>query len=447
MNNKPTRRDFLAAAAPAAIGAGLLARRTSAEPPVAAFGANDRINLGVIGCGGRGQYLADIAHGIPGVRVAAVCDVNSRRTAQLQTKLGGDVAVYGDFRKLIDDKNVEAVIVATTGHWHVLPAIHACQAGKDVYLEKPVGTSIGEGRAIVNIASKTGRLVQMGTQQHSWEHYRRAVEIIRSGRLGAISTVHVWDVENHSPGYGSPPDGQPPRELDWDFFVGPATESPYNPNRYDHHYWFFDYGGGWPLDWAVHHYDIVHWAMGVDAPVTASGAGGRFAFTREQDNREWPDTFDGTCTYPAGPVARNGFLMTYTHRSGCGHPIYRRAHGKAFFGTDGVLVIDRSGYEIYPEMRDGKPVIADEKVPYKGNENDIVTGHMKSFLDCVRSRRQPEANIEVGHKASNPGHLMNIAWRLGRPVKWDAQKERFVGDAEADAFITRKYRKPWTLPA
>jgi predicted dehydrogenase len=212
------------------------------------------------------------------------------------------------------------VIVATNEHWHVLPAIHACAAGKDVYLEKPVGTSILEGRALINAARRYDRIVQMGTQQHSWEHYQQAVELIRAGAIGAVSQVHVWDVENQSPGIGSPPDEPAPAELDWDFWLGPSPSVAYNRNRYAHEDWFFDYGGGWQVAWGAHHFDIVHWAMGVTGPVSATGSGGKFAFPG--DNRQWPDTFEGTCQYPAGPVAENGFLLTYTAPAGLnGHQV------------------------------------------------------------------------------------------------------------------------------
>ena len=167
------------------------------------------------------------------------------------------------------------MIVATPGHWHVVPTIQACQAGKDVYVEKPLGTTIGEGRAAVDAARKYNRIVQIGTQQRSTEHYQRAAEIVQSGRLGEISEVKVWDYQFFYPGFGSPASCDPPPQLDWDMWVGPSPDVPYNPNRFRNHYWFFDYGGAWQLDWAVHHYDIVHWFMGVDQPVAAMAMGGR----------------------------------------------------------------------------------------------------------------------------------------------------------------------------
>jgi predicted dehydrogenase len=378
------------------------------------------------------------------VRVTALCDVNEKHLAAAHRQFGGAPKTYRDYRRLLDDGDVDAVIVATNGHWHVLPAIDACAAGKDVYLEKPVGTSIGEGRAAIAAARRHDRIIQMGTQQHSWDHYRRAVEMIRSGALGEISQVDVWDVGNMHPGFGSPPNAAPPPELDWDFWLGPSPKVPYNPNRYTYHYWFFDYGGGWQLAWGVHHYDIVHWAIGVDAPLAATAMGDNYAFP--DSNQEWPDTFRGSCEYPPGPVAKSGFVLNYTCRIGCGRPIEGCTNGKAFCGTDGVLVLSRQGYRIYSEAREGKKVIAEETHPFEGKEHDVMQRHVQTFLDCVRSRKRPEADIEVGHQASNPGHLMNIAWRTGRRVRWDARKERIPDDPDAQALVGKKYRKPWSLP-
>ena len=447
MSSKTTRRVFLGHTAPAAIGAGMMATRALGEAKkTSVLGANERINIGVIGTGGRGSYLTYIFN-IVGSQVVAICDLNRRRLEDTNKRIcQGNADMIHDYRKLLDRKDIDAVVIATNGQWKTLPAIEACMAGKDVYLEKPCGTSIGESRAVANAAKKYNRVIQMGTQQHSWEHYRKAVEIIRSGRLGNISNVAVWDFENFYPGFGSPANEPEPDYLDWDFWVGPSPKREYNPLRYERHYWFFDYGGAWQLEWAVHHYDIVHWAMGVDKPIAATGAGGRMAFSQAEHNVDWPDTFEGTVTYPAGPVARNGFLMTYTHRSGCSQPIDGRHHGKAFYGTDGTLYMDRKGYRIVSQLRDQKKVIEEELVTSDKKENDVVQDHARHFLECTRTRKQPEASIAVGHLASNPGHLMNISWHLNRPVKWDAGKEQVINDPEANKLITKQYRAPWKLP-
>lgn len=435
MSRNITRRAFVGAAGAGLVGAGALS--------AAALGANEEIGVGLIGCGGRGKYLLNIFKKMPGVKMAAVCDVHSGRASEARELAGGKAAVYGDYRKLLADKFVDVVIVATTGHWHILPTIDACAAGKDVYTEKPVGTSVGEGLAAVKAVRKYKRIVQVGVQQHSWEHYQKAVEIVRSGMLGEISHVYVWDTDNFYPGMGSPADEPPPAELDWELYLGPAPKVAYNRNRFDHHYWFFDYGGAWQLDWAVHHYDIVHWAMGVHAPIAASGIGSKFAYP--DSNIQWPDTFTGTCEYGPGPVSKKGFLMSYQSRAGNLQTEHSRPHGKQFFGSQGSLIVSRKGYQVFSQGKVKK--VVEETVESPKNEHQVVADHVKMFLDCVRTRREPVANIELGQRATVPGHLMNVAWKLGRRVKWDGAKQEFVNDPEAAAMLTKKYREPWALPA
>jgi len=437
MSEKPSRRQFLgttaATAAGAWVGGKIYAAEATAQP-----GPNETVNMALIGCGGRGRSVMREHLGVPGVRVIAVCDVNEPRMAPARKEAGGDkVDTYTDFRKLLERKDLDAVIVGTNGHWHVLPTIAACQAGKDVYVEKPLGTSVGEGRAAVEAAKKYDRIVQIGTQQASWEHYQRAAEIVQSGKLGEISEVKVWDMDYQYPGYGAPPDGDPPPGLDWDFWVGPSPKQPYNPNKIAKHYWFFDFGGGWQVDWAVHHYQIVNWFMGVTEPIAATAMGGFMCF-EQPCNTQWPDTFSGVCQYGPGPVAKQGFLLQYTYRGGCRRE--HRSHGKLFFGTEASMIVDRSGYTLTAEARGGKKL---------GEEIDSFRGkgpnHAEVFVNNVRNHTKPFADVEVGHHATNPGHLMNIAWRVGRQIRWDGAKEEIVGDEEANALVTKKYRDPWTL--
>jgi len=436
MSNKRSRREFLGttAAAAAATWAG---GRTYAAAADRKPGPNEIVNMGLIGCGGRGRGVMQRHLQVPGVRMVALCDLHEARLALGVKASGNDqIATYDDYRKLLDNQDIDAVIVATNGHWHVLPTIHACQAGKDVYVEKPLGTSIGEGRAAVNAARKYDRVVQIGTQQRSWEHYQRAAEIIQSGRLGEISEVKVWDYQYFYPGFGAPADCDPPKELDWDFWLGPSPKVPYNPNRYRYHYWFFDYGGGWQLDWAVHHYDIVNWCMGVTEPISAVAMGGFMCF--DETNTQWPDTFSGICEYGPGPVAKKGFIMQYTYRGGCRRE--HRAHAKLFCGTEASMILDRAGYTITAEAR-GDKKLGEEIESFRGAGDT----HAAVFIDCVRSHTKSPADVEGGHHASNPGHLMNIAWRVGRKIRWDAANEKVIDDPEADALVTKQYRAPWTL--
>jgi predicted dehydrogenase len=437
MSAESTRREFLGRSAAVAAAATWTGGKLHAAAAPARPGPNETINLGLIGCGMRGPQLIEDFKANADCRFVALCDLNEKRMAKAKARLDEightGATTYHDYRALLDNPDIDAVVIATNGHWKTLPTIGACQAGKDVYVEKPLATSIAEGRAAVKAARKYDRIVQIGTQQHSWEHYRKAAEIVQSGRLGEISEVAVWDYENQSPGFGSPADSSPPAELDWEFWLGPSPLVPYNENRYINHYWFFDYGGGWQLDWAVHHFDIVNWYMGAVAPKSATAMGGRLCF---DDNCEWPDTFSGVLEYGPCAAAQRGFLLQYTFRGGCRRE--QRSHGKIFHGTKASLEIDRSGYTI-TEERGGRAGVRGEsfrgKSPY----------HAADFLRNVRQHTRPEADVEVGHYASNPGHLMNIAWKVGRQIIWDGEREQVVGDEEANALVTKEYRAPWKL--
>ena len=434
MSSQRTRREFLGKTGVAATGwtaASLYAADASARP-----GPNDTVNLALIGCGPRGRAVIDGFKRLPGVRMVAVCDVDANRLDQARSQAGGErVVAYRDFRRLLESREVDAVIVASTDHWHSLHTIHACRAGKDVYVEKPLSNSIGEGRAAVEAARNCDRVVQFGTQQRSWEHYHKAVEVIQSGRLGEISEVKVWDCQHLAPGFGAPADCDPPAGLDWDFWLGPAPRVSYNPNRHRNWVWFFDYGGGWQVRWTVHHYDVVNWAMGVNWPVSAVALGRDACF--RPNNTQWPDTFSGICEYGPGPVAKKGFLLQVTVRNGCRRD--HRAHCKVFCGTEGSMILDRSGYTITPEVRGGRKRVDEESFRSSG-EN-----HAALFLDHVRSHTRPFADVETGHYATLPGHLMNIAWRVGRKIRWDGQREQVVDDPEANALVIRPCRPPWSL--
>jgi predicted dehydrogenase len=445
MNTKPTRRQFLGTTATAAAAGWAGGRLYAAESP-AGTSPNDTINLGLIGCGARGRHVMSSFMGLPGARVVAVCDVHSGHLDRGRQQAGGEkIAAYHDYRKLLDDKNVDAVIVATQAHWHVLPTILACQAGKDVYLEKPLGNAIREGRYAIDAAKKYDRIVQIGTQQRSRRHYHQAVDLIRAGKLGDISEVKVWDYENWWPSFGSPPDCDPPEELDWDFYVGPAPYRNYNPNiYYKYGYdWFKLSGAGHQVAWGVHHFDVVLWAMGVKWPTRVSAMGGQFAF---EDNREWPNTLCGTLEFGPGPVAKRGFVLQYTMRIGARR--VQRSHGKCFLGTQASMLLDRSRFSIVPEAVDGRKRSPADGLINKEEEtlaeNDDFR-HSEVFLENVRQRKRPFANAETGHYASNLGHLMNISWQVGRSIRWDGENDRVLDDPEADALVHKPYREPWKL--
>jgi predicted dehydrogenase len=346
----------------------------------------------------------------------------------------------------------------------------ACQAGKDVFCEKPLSHTLHEGQMMVKAARKYNRVFQTGSQQRSAPHFEKIVNIIRDGHIGQVSMIECWNEENDTPeGAGNPPDGDPPAGLNWDLYLGPAPKVPYNRNRFIWHYrWFWDYSGGMMTDWGAHHMDIIHWAMRVDGPLSASAAGGRFCL---KDNCETPDTLMTVFEYP-------GFIVRYSVRQGNSRRYEGRPNGIAFYGTNGTLIVDRGSWEVAPENTARFPNDYDRveawlkggnvawpagfdrsvKTPPKPRcqamgetglhiDPSCQEAHVQNFLDCVRSRQNPVADVEIGYRSISPCHVGTIAYRLGRKVRWDVKAETFPGDAEAQAMMTKRYREPWKLPA
>ena len=331
--NDFTRREFLAASALAAGQAGAPKKpdipgdavrkvREQAKPKTKVpVPPSERIVLGFIGVGGMGTGLLNTFKAFPQVEIAAVCDVYEPHLDRARSAAGGEPAAYGDFRRVLDRKDIDAVVVATPDHWHGIPTILACQAGKDVYCEKPLAHRIDEGRAMVRAAEKYKRVTQMGNLIHAGENYHRVVEIVRAGVLGKISQTRVWMAADRH-GLGRPSDGRPPVGCDYDFWLGPAPARPFNPNRFTFNWrYFWDYGGGILTDFCCHIVDLVHWAMDVDAPRTISAVGGRYAL---DDNAEVPDTLDVTYEYEKGP---DKFLMVWSQTDASTHGLeIGRAH-------------------------------------------------------------------------------------------------------------------------
>jgi predicted dehydrogenase len=430
-----SRRDFVRRLRAAAVATGLMSPGLNAANYGQVTGANDRIHLGLIGCGGRGQDVLRHFLGL-GVTVTAVCDPDEKRMGEAQQLAGGNVDKIRDFRKLLERKEIDAVIVATPDHWHALPTILACEAGKDVYVEKPLAYTVSEGRAMVKAAQRTGRIVQIGTQQRSGEHYHRAVQLIQRGDLGKVSRARIWNVWNNTLGegggrwgsIGNPPDSDPPAGVDYDLWLGPAPKRPFNPNRFHWNYvYFWDYAGGMMTGWGVHHVDVVHWALGQDAPLMVSAAGGKFVL---KDARETPDTLDAFIEYP-------GFTLQASFYHTNARPIEGRDYGVVFYGTQGTMLLTREGFEVWPEGEQAQ-AIRSEGSPIDGP-------FQRQFLECMRSRRKPFADVETGHRSTIPVLLANIAYKTLRKLKWDSDNERFIGDEEASQYLQREYRKPWHL--
>ncbi len=398
--------------------------------------ANDKIVIGAIGCGGMGRGdIAAFLHN-DDVECPIICDVDDAMMGEaaklIEGRRGYTPEMVRDFRRVIDRKDLDAVLVATPDHWHALPTVYACQAGKDVYCEKPLGKTIDEGRAMLDAAKENKRVVQMGTQWRSGEHYQEAIDFIHSGNLGKIRLVRAWAYLDWVGGIGNPPDEAPPQGVDYDLWLGPAAERPFNKNRFHFNFrWFWDYAGGLMTDWGVHLLNVCQWGMGYEMPQRVSATGGRFVL---DDNSETPDTQAALYEFKDYTLIFEQQMLGGLGPGG--HP-----HGMLFCGTEATVRIHEGGWEYIPE-----PKKTGLEAFQKESTADARPAHIRNFLDCIRSREAPVMDVEVGHFVSTVAHLGNLALRTKAEVHWDAVTERVTNNAEADALVGCPYRAPWTLP-
>jgi predicted dehydrogenase len=440
-----TRREFLKTSA-AVAGAGLTAAGAHASETRS---PNEKVVVGLIGCGGMGRANLHDFMRLGDFEIAAVCDVAPQHSGQALADIQkakrpvDKVQIEKDFRRVVERKDIDAVIIATPDHWHAYVFLAACANDKDIYCEKPLSHSLVEGRAMVRAARQKKRVVQIGTQQRSGKHFQDAVRFVRSGKLGHVFMCRTW-ITNQTPpeGVGNPPDDNPPPGVDYDLWLGPAPKRPFNKNRFHYQFrWFWDYGNGLCNDWGVHLNDIVLWGMNVSAPLSVSALGGKQEIF---DNSDTPDTLDVYYEYP-------GFTHVYTVRRGKSLFGFRdTSHGIEFQGTKGTLFVDRSGWRVTPEV--------DQLTAEKHGGSDQHFAHVKNFLHCVKSRTEPTASdIEAMHRATTTCHLANISYKVRRRVYWNSEEERcyrgydhdakrFVSeDAEANSYLLRVPRKPWSL--
>ena len=446
--DRVTRRSFVetvgyTAGAGAALRAG---DRSSTQ------GANEKIRLGLIGAGSRGNQLLDSFLKQADIEIIAVADVDDKHTDEtverIKKEKGNAPQGARDYRPMLDRKDLDGVIIATPDHWHALPAIQAVLAGKDVYVEKPVAHNVAEGQAMLRAARKTGKIMAVGTQQRSSSHFQKAVEIVRSGKLGKIFWVQTWNYENISPvGMGKIPDTEAPSTVDYDRWLGPAPSRPFNPTRFHLLFrWYFDYAGGMMSDWGVHLNDIVVWALGSKGPKSVYTSGGIFT---TDDDRDTPDTMQVIYEFPE-------CTLTYSMRKGNGLKLNGHDYGILFCGTDGSLLLDRGGFEVIPDkvvMPYGiKLALGDRtlrKIDLAASKAKGVDGqdaHVRNFLDCVKSRALPTCDIEIAHRSTNTCHLGNISFKLGRKLEWDAETERSRMTQPPTALLAREPRKGYELP-
>lgn len=436
------------------------------------YGANERIHVGLIGCGGRGLFDARLMRGTAedvkalsaesyaggtrdprlgsenrNVALSALCDVYQDRIDRAK-KYAPDAVAFKDFRKLLESKEVDAVILATPDHWHGNIAVMSCEAGKDIYIEKPVMYTVREGRAIREAVRKNKRIVQVGTQHRSADHIAEAAKIVQGGKIGPVYFVRVWNYRNQ--GHTPPrPDGPVPAGMDWDFWLGPAPMVPFNADRLNYRD-FMDYTNGVISDYGMHRFDSVHQIMGADTPLTVASSWTHFRAGKVAG--DLPDVHQATYEYP-------GFVLSYecnivnSHGLGGRTPGQRyyaaageddRPHGMAFYGTDGALFVDRIGMQLYREVNrnQAEPV---KMKPFHMNEAEPTAVHTKNFVDALRSRKEPFANIDVGCRSTIVPLIGNIAAKLGKKLQWDGASETFVNAPDANKMLYRAPRKPWDL--
>ena len=435
MTNPLNRRDFVKLSSVGLSAASLLGTAPAQTPR----GANEKLVVALIGCGGRGMSDADRFKNLPNVEVACVCDVDDARRASAVKSLNIQAnRAFSDMRRVLDDKSIDAVIVATPDHWHSPASILACDAGKHVYVEKPISHNIREGRLLVEASARNRTLVQHGTQCRSTSTMIEAVQRLREGIIGDVLVAKCWNIQRR----GELPPGKetaPPMGFDYDSWVGPATMIPYRTNRV-HQRWtmWYHFGVGEAGNDGVHDLDYTRWGLGVEThPTKISANGGKYFFT---DETEFPDTQQATFEYPGDGSPGSRRLLIYEQRLWSTNYPHNCDSGAEFYGTKGQMFLSRRGKLSVLDDRNA-PMKLD--VPLLAQDD---AAHVKNFCDCIRSGTNPTADALTGHLSTSLAHLANIATRVGRSLTFDPANEQFLDDEEANQLIRREYRDHWGTP-
>lgn len=405
------------------------------------LGANEKLVAGLIGCKGMG--FADLKAFLAqtNTECGALCDVDenvlNQRAGDVEKLQGKKPKLFKDFRKLLEEKDLDVIIIGTPDHWHCLPFVYACQEGKDIYCEKPLANSIQEINVMEKAARRYRNVVQIGQWQRSDQHWQDAIAYVHSGKLGKIRNVKAWSYQGWMKSVPAVADSPVPAGVDYDFWLGPAPLSPFNQNRFHFNFrWFWDYAGGMMTDWGVHILDYALFGMKVSSPKSVMAMGGKYAYP--DDACETPDTQQALYEF-------DGFTLLWDHAIGIDGGHYGRSHGVGFVGNNGTLVVDRAGWEVIPERDNGQPKI--ERVELQKGLNTGLDSHMKNFIDCIKHRNKtPNASIEIGANIARVAHLGNIALKTGRRLYWDGEKSQFVNDTQANGYLNVEYRKPWVMP-
>ena len=432
------RRTFIKQSAAATAVIGLSSPFSSLNGRI--LGANEKLVCGAIGINGMGFADLNAFLGLPNTECAALCDVDKnvleKRIKDVEKIQGKAPKGYSDFRKLLEHKGLDIIIIGTPDHWHTLPFLYAAQEGYNIYCEKPLANTIDECNLMERAVRKYGNVVQIGQWQRSDKHWQDAIRYAHSGKLGKIRTVRAWSYQGWMKSVPVVPDSPVPEGVDYDFWLGPAPSRPFNKNRFHFTFrWFWDYAGGMMTDWGVHIVDYALFGMNTYAPKSVMAMGGKFAYP--QDATETPDTLQAIYEF-------DDFTMLWDHGIGIDGGYYGRSHGVGFVGNDGTLVVDRTGWEVIPEPKGGQPTL--ERVDLIKGDGKGLPNHMLNFVDGIKNGAALNCPVEIAAGVARTCHLGNIAYKTGRRLYWDAETSRFINDADADSYLTPSYRSPWILP-
>ena len=421
--------------------AGSLAATALATPKTQAtaraVGPNDRVRLGFIGVGNRGgQLLASFAKHAD-ADIAVLCDVYEPYRDRAKATFAG-AETEKDFRRVLERRDLDAVVIATPDHWHAIQTIAACRAGKDVYVEKPLSITIREGRRMVEVAREEKRIVQVGTHRRSSKLYAQLAEFIAAGKLGKVTVSRAYRITNMSPnGIGRAEASDPPPGLDWDMWLGPRPLRPFQATIAPYKFRWWDLYSSQIANWGVHYFDAIRWLTGNAAPASVCAMGGKFAI---DDDRTIPDTLEATVVFASGRLAIFG------QYEASGAPALLRGEVE-LRGTLGTVFVDDRGAEIVPDaggqFQDRTPRMKPQKLA--SGEGDFTDQHTRNFLDCIKSRERPSADVEEGHRSTTISLLGNISLAVGERLAWDAEKERITNHPAANDLLHYEYRRPWEL--
>jgi predicted dehydrogenase len=437
MAHRMNRRSFAKAGGVAAV-------TFAASSAARVHGANERIRLGFLGAGNRGCQLIRSFQKHEDALAVAVCDVHEPARETGRQTAGGQVATYRDFRQVLERPDIDAVVISTPDHWHAIMMIQACRAGMDVFVEKPLSATIYEGRKMVEAARRHHRVVQVGTHRRSSRMYADVAERISRDDIGKVTISRAFHLSNMYPlGIGKSQPTRPPKDLDWDLWLGPRPEQDYQDNITPYKFRWWHLFSSQMANFGVHRLDVIRWLTGELAPSSICAMGGRFAVN---DDRTIPDTLQATFEFASGRLAVFG---QYEASQNLAIPISRElARAQVEFrGTQGTLYIGDRGYEILPERGGQFQEPGDRMEPERQQTTDgnLTDQHTRNFLDCVKSRDRPTADVEIGHRSTTFSLLANISWQTRLRIEWDAQQERILNSPELNDLLHYEYRKPWTL--